>query len=139
MSTICKPYRSDHRETDSGITYYTVLDGMNNEITGAGRTGCNCDSEAYPDLSFDDAELIASALNAYEPGIERIKQQRDELRAALKQWVDYFDLLDDRSIPGDPLAEARRKHHAKRMEVSRKALARSAPHNAKATGEQVAS
>ena len=62
-----------------------------------------------------------------------VKTQRDELRAALQLWVDYLDTLDAGSIPGDPLTEARRKHHAKRMEVSRRALARSAPHNAKAT------
>lgn len=54
-----------------------------------------------------DANLIAAA---------------PDLLAALKSWVDYMDSLD--FDPSDPLSEARKLYHGKRMEASRAAIAK---------------
>lgn len=71
---------------------------------------------------FRDARHAAAELSQSVVGdLERVN---GELYAELKSWVDYFDQLDRESEPGDPLIEARRRYHAKRLERSRAALAK---------------
>ena len=50
-----------------------------------------------------------------------------EMYAALTSWVEYMERLDDGSDSDDPLAEARRLYHGKRMAASRAALAKANP------------
>jgi hypothetical protein len=64
-----------------------------------------------------DAYLIVRAVNAH-----------DELLAACKAWVDYFDALTRNDEPGDELAKIRNDFHRARIEATRAAIA-------KATGE----
>lgn len=59
-----------------------------------------------------NAELIRVACNSHHA-----------LLAACKAWVDYFDRLCRDDEPGDPLAEARNKYHAARVNQTRAAIA----------------
>lgn len=67
-------------------------------------------AKAHPD--YDKAEWMA------------LQQQYDGLLAACKAWLAYMDRLDAESEPGDPLAEARRFYHGKRVEMTRAAVAK---------------
>lgn len=44
------------------------------------------------------------------------------LREALKEWVDYFDMLNRHSDPSDPLVIIRNERHGPRIARSRAAL-----------------
>lgn len=60
---------------------------------------------------------------AYETAgfVLRACNSHDALVAACKAWVDYFEKLDADN-PNDPLAEARRVYHGKRLKDTKAAL-----------------
>jgi hypothetical protein len=57
-----------------------------------------------------------------------------ELLEVCKQWVKYFDALDDRMEPDDPIVAARRKYHGPRVELTRAAIAKATPPASPAEG-----
>lgn len=70
---------------------------------------------------------IERANVALEVMLAKVESQRDELLAVCQSWVDYFDKLERDSDPDDPLVEARRLYHAKRIDATRAAIAAALP------------
>lgn len=59
------------------------------------------------------------------PGDGRqVEEALREARTALRMWVEYFARLDRDEPPGDTIGDLRRGFHAKRMTVTRTALAK---------------
>jgi hypothetical protein len=57
-----------------------------------------------------------------------------DLLEVCKQWVKYFDALDDWMEPDDPIVAARRKYHGPRVELTRAAIAKATPPASPAEG-----
>jgi hypothetical protein len=72
------------------------------------------------------ADGTATGVAGTLAGLETLRElfrQRDALLAVAEEWLNYFDRLNERHEEDDPLRVQRIKYHAKRVAMTREAIA----------------